>query len=512
LVVPESRAAPAHVSKTLIGLRAIYSDPRFWQLAPLSATCIGTAWALPGLWAASWLTDVDGLERPAVVRHLFVMTVALCVAALGLGTAVDRLRRRGVRVQTLFAYTTGLFMAVQLALIQRWPLPPYLLWSVVAGTGAATVLTYAMLTEYLPKEATGRANGALNTLHFGFAFIVQWAAGLIVQQWTGHDGHYPAAAYQIALGLNLAPQALAFIWFVRPWHLVGRRMPSPQVVRNAWSSCLSRMSSAVTTVLILALDNALQLAARLWLARRQPPLLPPLRVLRRVCAGDSPHPSVDPRMARILRRGRRDALPQSVGWRLATVGSALLCALLSVSLGVVASRASAVEHRGKVPVVSSVVANLLDAQIIYFLARFVENARSLSIDPIVVHTSWRDAYAYVREDGEVTLTEYGRQIAPFSLVGMRTVSVEILSTERLSSDSFLIRWVERSFENGLRMRAEHFTGVFAIIFCRPNSPEALIANPLGLYIRSIDWSSKLGRSDPRGVDHSSASTHHQSCA
>jgi type IV secretion system protein VirB5 len=165
-----------------------------------------------------------------------------------------------------------------------------------------------------------------------------------------------------------------------------------------------------------------------------------------------------------------------------------------------------------VPIGNHTGVNLLDAQIIYFLTRFIENARSLSTDPIVVHTSWRDAYAYVTDSGAATLTEYGRQTAPFTLAGMRAVSVDILSAERLSKDSFLIRWTERSFENGLRMSAEHFTGVFDVIFCRPISPEALIANPLGLYIRAIDWSHKLGQRDQRESDRSSRPKHRQSCA
>jgi hypothetical protein len=37
-----------------------------------------------------------------------------------------------------------------------------------------------------------------------------------VQQWPVEDGHYPPEAYQAALGLNLALQAAAFLWFIRP--------------------------------------------------------------------------------------------------------------------------------------------------------------------------------------------------------------------------------------------------------------------------------------------------------
>lgn len=512
-VVPESHATGrAPTAAIAIDLRAIYFDSRFWRLAPLSATCIGTSWALPSLWAASWLSDVDGLGRPAVVRHLFVMAVSLCVAGLAIGIAADRLRRRGVRAETLFAYTAGLFIVVQFALVQRWPFPSYLLWSIVAGTGAATVLTYAILAECFPKEATGRANGALNSLHFGLAFTVQWTVGLTVQQWTGNGGHYPATAYQIALGLNLVPQVVAFVWFVRPRRLALRPMPSRQVLRGVYSSRLSRICAAVTAVRIRALDRALRLAARLWFVRREPPLLPPLRVLRHLCANDPPGKVVDPRMDGVHKGRHRDVQARSVGWPVAAVGSALLCALLSLSLGVVASRARTIVHPNQEMVISPGDADPFVSQIIYFLGRFVENARSLSTDPIVVRTSWHNAYAYVTGHGLEVLTEYGRELAPLTMVGMRTVSVEIISTERISSDSFLIRWRERSFENGLRMNPEHFTGVFDIVFCRPPSPEAMIANPLGIYIRAIDWSRKVGQRGGHRGDPSAGPKRHQPCA
>src|SRR5882724_6838940 len=71
LVVPE--AAPIANGAVVVGLRKVYADPRFWRLAPLSSTCVGTAWALQGLWAAQWLTDVDGLDRAEVVQHLLAM-------------------------------------------------------------------------------------------------------------------------------------------------------------------------------------------------------------------------------------------------------------------------------------------------------------------------------------------------------------------------------------------------------------------------------------------------------
>ena len=110
-------------------------------------------------------------------------------------------------------------------MILRLPLPSYLLWAVVAAIGAATVLSYAILAEYFPKELTGRANGALNLFHIAAAFVVQYATGVVVQQWTPDAGHYPEVAYQTAFALNLAFQIAAWIWFVMP-----RPSSRPQVV------------------------------------------------------------------------------------------------------------------------------------------------------------------------------------------------------------------------------------------------------------------------------------------
>ena len=214
LVVPE--ATPVASGAVPVGLRKVYADPRFWRVAPLSASCIGTAWALQGLWAAQWLKDVEGLDRAGVVFHLFAMAVALSLGAILLGIAADRLRRRGVGPGALLGLVAAVFIATQFALILRLPLPSYLQWAVVAAVGAATVLSFAILAEYFPKQLAGRANGALNLFHIAAAFVVQYTTGVVLQHWTPQAGHYPEIAYQTAFALNLALQVVAWIWFMFP--------------------------------------------------------------------------------------------------------------------------------------------------------------------------------------------------------------------------------------------------------------------------------------------------------
>jgi MFS family permease len=214
LIVPDSPSHIANVTRSSSGgLRTIFGDRRFWRLAPLSTMCISTAWAVQGLWAGPWLADVDGLPRASVVLHLFVMAATLSAAALLLGLGVDRLRSRGIPTQTILGCTALVFVAAESLLILDVHSISYASWAVVAGMGAATVLSYSILAQYFPKEMSGRANAALNVFHIGGAFVLQDVIGWIINRWPTHGGHYPAIAYKAALALMVVLQIIAIIWF-----------------------------------------------------------------------------------------------------------------------------------------------------------------------------------------------------------------------------------------------------------------------------------------------------------
>jgi hypothetical protein len=273
-----------------VRLRDIYRDARFLRLAPLSTLCIGTAWSLQGLWAAPWLEHVEGLERPAVVRHLLVMGVALSLGALFLGWGADRLRRHGIARETFLAAIALVFIAAQLALVMRVPVPAYIPWAIIAAVGAATVLSFAILPEYFPKEMSARANAALNILHLGGAFLLQYVTGLIVSLWPPEAGHAPAEAYATALGLGVVLQIAALLWFLVAAR--GARTPVFRAMQPA------RRMSVVTLQRAAIVDygNA-QLA-----------------------------------LARYVARARS----QAAHWRRIGIASAALCLCLGITLGIAA--------------------------------------------------------------------------------------------------------------------------------------------------------------------------------
>ena len=121
---------------------------------------------------------LPGLDRSAVVEHLTLMAAVLSASALLLGALAERLRRAGVSTELFLAGTLALSMAAQLALLLGLPVSSYLLFAVIAAAGATTVLSFALLARYFPKEVVGRANAALGVLNMGTAFGLQCLSGL----------------------------------------------------------------------------------------------------------------------------------------------------------------------------------------------------------------------------------------------------------------------------------------------------------------------------------------------
>jgi MFS family permease len=249
VVVPEAKARRQPTAVASLGLRAIYTDPRFWRIAPLSATTVATSWSIQGLWAAPWLAQVEELEHGSVVAHLFAMAVALSVGALLLGLVADRLRRRGVSPQSLLAAMAGAAILAQFAIILRVPVPAYAAWIVVSVAGAATVLSFASMAELFAKQASGRANAALNLLHAGGAFLIQCLTGFVVALWPEQNGHHPAVAYQTAFSLNLALQVASLSWFLLP----SRASRVPVFLAHA----IHRQSAARTHCIAASYDRAI---------------------------------------------------------------------------------------------------------------------------------------------------------------------------------------------------------------------------------------------------------------
>ncbi len=216
--------------------------------------------------------------------------------------------------------------------------------------------------------------------------------------------------------------------------------------------------------------------------------------------GETPVPETPyQRAAQVWDERIGSARVQARNWRFMAFGCLALAVGLSGGVVWQAGRSTItpyvveVDTLGDVRTVGPAVAAYepTDAQIAYHLARFIENVRSLSIDPIVVRQNWLRAYDYATDRGATTLNDYARENDPFSQVGRRTVTVEVTSIVRASDDSFELRWREQVFENGALSGTTRYTAVLSIVLQPPRTEEALRQNPLGIYVHALNWSRDL---------------------
>ncbi len=194
---------------------------------------------------------------------------------------------------------------------------------------------------------------------------------------------------------------------------------------------------------------------------------------------------------------------QAANWRLMALGSLALSLIMAAILlwlgrsGTVIPYIVEVDSRGDARAVGAApeAYKPSDAQIAFHLARFVENVRSLSIDPVVVRQNWLKAYDFVTDRAAITLNEYARETDPFARIGRETVAIEVASVVRASESSFQIRWLEKSFDGGAPKATNRLTGYFSIVITPPRTVDRVAKNPLGIYVHAFNWSQDLNSGD-----------------
>jgi len=191
---------------------------------------------------------------------------------------------------------------------------------------------------------------------------------------------------------------------------------------------------------------------------------------------------------------------QARNWRLIAFGNLGLAAGLAAALVWQATRGTIVpwvvqvDKLGEAKVVApaSVDYRPTDAQIAWYLAQFIEQVRSVGVDPIILRQNWLKAYDFVTDRGALALNDYARTNDPFAKIGKVQVAVDVSSVIRASPDSFRIAWVERRYENDSLAATERWTAIVTIAIETPHDADRLRKNPLGVFVHAINWSKELG--------------------
>lgn len=190
---------------------------------------------------------------------------------------------------------------------------------------------------------------------------------------------------------------------------------------------------------------------------------------------------------------------QARNWRLMAFGSLILTCAMSGAViwqslqSRVMPYVVEVDRLGEARAVTEAEAGYAptDPQIAWHLAKFIENVRQISLDPVLMRRDWLSAYAFATDRGARFLDDYARAADPFARIGQRTVSVQVTSVVRASDRSFQVKWTETIYERGSEAASSQWTGILTIVTKPPVSADTLRKNPLGIYVDAIDWSREL---------------------
>lgn len=207
-------AAPGAVAGTNDGgYRSIFGNAYFWRMGVLGLVNHGIFFALQTLWAGPWMVTVLGKTQQQTGEILFVFNLVLMLSYLALGWSAPRLVARGWNVHRLIAIgIAGMVLAQSAMLLTQSP-AAWLLWLPLALCVPVTTLVQSHVGMAFPASLAGRANSAYNLQLFIGAFATQWGFGLVIDALKDH-GASPVDAFRIALGVAVALQAAALIFFV----------------------------------------------------------------------------------------------------------------------------------------------------------------------------------------------------------------------------------------------------------------------------------------------------------
>src|SRR5260370_18964436 len=121
---------------------------------------------------------------------------------------------------------------------------------------------------------------------------------------------------------------------------------------------------------------------------------------------------------------------QAANWRLMALG-ALALAIVAIgddirarSRSIVTPYVVEVDRTGAANAIAPAVTDYQpsDAQIGYFLARFVQNTRALSVDPIIVRQAWLHPHRPITGHAKAVLDDYARPVHSLCHDGPRAVT------------------------------------------------------------------------------------------
>jgi MFS family permease len=192
-------------------LRTVFSDARFWRIAPLVFFLSGILQGFQGLWAGPYLFDVQHLSKVEAGNVLLLLSIGATVGYTTSGWLADRFG-----ITRVIVVVSVLFIASQYGLALHPALGVVRLLYVLFGlTGGFNVMLTAQTRQIFPLSITGKAVTGANLFAIGGVFVLQWLMGLIINRFpVDATGRYPPQAHTAALLFTATGTLLALLWYL----------------------------------------------------------------------------------------------------------------------------------------------------------------------------------------------------------------------------------------------------------------------------------------------------------
>jgi type IV secretion system protein VirB5 len=200
------------------------------------------------------------------------------------------------------------------------------------------------------------------------------------------------------------------------------------------------------------------------------------------------------------------AVNAAVTWRTVSAGLAILLAMSIGAFAVVALQKRTYVHVVEVSPNGAVLSvtpasdtyTPTDAQVTYFLGHFVRLVREVPTDGVVLRQNWFEAYRFLTPSAATRLNDMAREDDPFAMLGSTARTAIITSVVQRSEKTWQVSWIEAT--HGANASAnQSFTGLFTVRFDPPHDADALMHNPLGLFITEFSLSPETPITTSNGV-------------
>ena len=205
---------------------------------------------------------------------------------------------------------------------------------------------------------------------------------------------------------------------------------------------------------------------------------------------------------------------QNYNWRRIAIGLLVACIALSIGLtvqSIIPYVVTVDKATGEVEKAGAFVSQDYtpqEAEVRYFIGQFIQNARSIQLDPVQQEKMQGKAYAYLTQAAAQKYAAIQRNEGFKEKYATYTVQTKITGIKKIpDTESYHATWTEEEFNIASgKQDTKKYECVFAVTTIPPKDEQTMLINPLGLYISDLNFSAEIGTKQKADPLHSGTQT------